>query len=338
MWPRCTAAATTGSPGCGTRSRSSLDGEELGASIAVDLDGETVVDIWGGYRDEERTTPWTEDTIVNGWSTTKCVLSLAALLLVERGDLDVDAPVGNYWPEFSAKGKKDVLVRHLMSHTSGVAGWDPPFSITDMYDWETSTERLARQRPWWEPGTASGYHANNQGHLVGEVIRRITNKTFKKFVADEIAGPLGADYQIGALEKDWDRIAPVVAPPPMDIDFAALDPQSPLYRCFTGPVASAGAANSPEWRRADMGALNGHTNAKGLLTVMRTLTLGGSGPLKLSPSTVDLVFQAAVGRRGPRADGAAEVRHRLRADPDRAVPYLPAGRWRSGAAGAGRSS
>ena len=178
-----------------------LDGEELGASIAVDLDGETVVDIWGGYRDEERTTPWTEDTIVNGWSTTKIVLSLAALLLVERGDLDVNAPVGNYWPEFSAKGKKDVLVRHLMSHTSGVAGWDPPFTITDMYDWETSTERLAQQRPWWEPGTASGYHANNQGHLVGEVIRRITNKTFKKFVADEIAGPLGADYQIGARRE-----------------------------------------------------------------------------------------------------------------------------------------
>ena len=123
-----------------------LDGEELGASIAVDLDGETVVDIWGGYRDEERTTPWTEDTIVNGWSTTKTVLSLAALLLVERGDLDVNAPVGNYWPEFAAKGKKDVLVRHLMSHTSGVAGWDPPFTITDMYDWETSTERLAQQR------------------------------------------------------------------------------------------------------------------------------------------------------------------------------------------------
>src|SRR3954453_18862062 len=121
-----------------------LDTEELGASIAVDLGGETVVDIWGGYRDEERTTPWTEDTIVNGWSTTKTVLSPAALLLGGGGALDVNAPVGNYWPEFSAKGKKDVLVRHLMSHTSGVAGWDPPFTVTDMYDWETSTGRLPR--------------------------------------------------------------------------------------------------------------------------------------------------------------------------------------------------
>jgi CubicO group peptidase (beta-lactamase class C family) len=304
-----------------------LDDEELGASIAVDLDGETVVDIWGGYRDEERTTPWTEDTIVNGWSTTKTVLSLAALLLVERGELDVNAPVADYWPEFAANGKKDVLVRHLMSHTSGVAGWDPPFTVEDMYDWTSSTERLAAQAPWWEPGTASGYHANNQGHLVGEVIRRITNKTLKQFVADEIAGPLGADYQIGAAEKDWNRIAPVVPPPPLPFDLSAMDQQSPLVRCFTGPVASAEAANTPEWRRADMGALNGHTNARGLLTVMRTLTLGGgSGPVKLSPSTVDLVFQQ-------QSDGVDLV---LMAPltfgigyaltPTEAVPYLPAGK------------
>ena len=106
-----------------------LDADELGASVAVDLGGETVVDLWGGFRDEERTTPWTGDTIVNVWSTTKCVLSLAALMLVEQGELDLDAPVGDYWPEFSAKGKKGVLVRHLMSHTSGVPAWEQPFSV-----------------------------------------------------------------------------------------------------------------------------------------------------------------------------------------------------------------
>ncbi|TQN35688.1 CubicO group peptidase (beta-lactamase class C family) [Blastococcus colisei] len=301
-----------------------LDGDELGASIAVDLDGETVVDIWGGYRDLDRTEPWTQDTIVNGWSTTKCVLSLAALLLVERGELDVDAPVGNYWPEFSAKGKKDVLVRHLMSHTSGVSGWDPPFSITDMYDWTTSTERLAQQAPWWEPGTASGYHSKNQGHLVGEVIRRITNKTFKKFVADEIAGPLGADYQIGAAESDWSRIAPVVAPPPEPEE--PLDPGSVRGRTSLGPKSSVKAANSPEWRRADMGALNGHTNARGLLDVMRTLTLGGSGPVRLSDRTVDLVFRQ-------QSDGVDLVLMTpltfgigYALTPTETVPYLPAGR------------
>jgi CubicO group peptidase (beta-lactamase class C family) len=270
-----------------------LDADELGASVAVDLDGQSVVDLWGGFRDEARTTPWTQDTLVNVWSTTKTVLNLAALMLVDRGELDVHAPVGDYWPEFSAKGKKNVLVRHLMSHTSGVSGWDQPFSIRDMYDWESSTERLALQRPWWEPGTASGYHANNQGHLVGEVIRRITGKTFKRFVAEEIAGPLGADFQVGAREGDWNRIAPVVPPPPPDVDFRTLDPQSVLVKTYTGPVASAKAANSPEWRRADLGALNGHSNARGVLQVLRTLSLGGAagGVRLLSPKTIDLVFE-----------------------------------------------
>ena len=158
------------------------------------------------------------------------------------------------------------------------------------------------------------------------MIRRITNETFKKFVRDEIAGPLGADYQIGAREADWDRIAPVVPPPPMDIDFAALDPQSPLYRCFTGPVASAGAANTPEWRQADMGALNGHTNARGLMQVMRTLTLGENGPLKLSQSTIDQVFRQ-------QADGVDLVLMSpltfgigYALTPTPTVPYLPAGK------------
>ena len=304
-----------------------LDGEELGASVAVDLDGETVVDLWGGYRDEERTTPWTEDTIVNGWSTTKTVLALAALMLVDRGELDVHAPVADYWPEFAAKGKKDVEVRHLMSHTSGVSGWEQPFSIRDMYDWETATERLAAQAPWWEPGTASGYHANNQGHLVGEVIRRITNTTFRHFVADEIAKPLGADYQIGAREADWDRIAPVVPPPRPDDDPRELDPESVMVKTYTGPVASAKAANSPEWRRADLGALNGHTNARGLMQVMRTMSLGGEagGVRLLSPETIDLVFD----QQSDGVDLVLEAPFRFGIGfclGSPIVPYVPAGR------------
>jgi CubicO group peptidase (beta-lactamase class C family) len=268
-----------------------LDADELGASIAVDLDGETVVDIWGGYRDPERTVPWTQDTIVNVWSTTKCVLNLAALMLVDQGELDVYAPVGDYWPEFSAKGKKNVEVRHLMSHTSGVSGWEQPFSVRDMYDWETACERLALQRPWWEPGTASGYHSATQGHLVGELIRRITGKTLQKFVVDEIAGPLGADFQVGARDADWDRIAPVVPPPRVEPDPNA-DPSSVALRTWTGPVMSTKATLSPEWRAADLGALNGHSNARGVLDVMRVLSLGGEagGVRLLSPKTIDLVF------------------------------------------------
>jgi CubicO group peptidase (beta-lactamase class C family) len=269
-----------------------LDGDELGASIAVDVGGETVVDLWGGWRDEARTTPWTRDTIVNVWSTTKTITNLAMLTLADRGLLDVDAPVAEYWPEFAASGKADVRVRHLMSHTSGVAGWDPPFTVEDMYDWELATSRLAAQAPWWEPGTASGYHASNQGHLLGEVLRRTDGRSLRQYVAEELAGPLGADFHIGAREEDEDRIAPVVPPPPLPLDLASLDPASPMVRCFTGPVADAAKANTPAWRRADMGAVNGHSNARGVLDVMRVVSLGGEagGVRLLSKPTIDRIF------------------------------------------------
>ncbi|WP_420595938.1 serine hydrolase domain-containing protein [Deinococcus sp.] len=269
-----------------------LDGDELGASIAVDLDGQTVVNLWGGYRDEARTTPWTADTLVNVWSATKTVTNLAALMLVDRGQLDVNAPVAQYWPEFAAGGKAGVLVRHLMSHTSGVSGWDTPFALEGMYDWDASTARLAAQASWWEPGSASGYHASNQGHLVGEVIRRVTGKPLKQFVAEEIAGPLGADFQIGARKSDWGRIADVIPPPPAAWDLAALDPLSPIVRTFTGPAADASAANTPAWRLADMGAINGHGNALSLTQILRVISLGGEagGVRLLSPETIKLIF------------------------------------------------
>jgi CubicO group peptidase (beta-lactamase class C family) len=268
-------------------------GDELGASLVVDIDGHTVVDLWGGWRDVEQSTPWTRDTITNVWSTTKTVTALAALMLVERGLLDPFAPVAKYWPEFASNGKERIEVRHLMSHTSGVSGWDAPFTVEDMYDWDLSTSRLASQAPWWQPGTASGYHAQNQGHLVGEVIRRITGKDLKRFVAEEIAGPLGADFQIGAVESDWDRIAPVVPPPPLPFDLAAMDPDSPVFKTFTGPVADAEKANTAGWRRADMGALNGHGNARSVARMLSALALDGTvdGVKLLSPDTISLIFQ-----------------------------------------------
>ncbi|MGZ4296838.1 MAG: serine hydrolase domain-containing protein [Solirubrobacteraceae bacterium] len=269
-----------------------LEREELGASIVLDLDGETVVDIWGGWCDAARSTPWSQDTITNVWSTTKTVTNLAALMLVDRGQIDAYAPVATYWPEFAANGKEAIEIRHILSHTSGVSGWDPPFEVPDMYDWTTSTQRLAAQAPWWEPGTASGYHANNQGHLVGEVVRRVTGLPLKQFVAQEIAGPLAADFQIGAAERDWPRIAPVVPPPPLPVDLASLPPESPMYKTFTGPVADANNANTPAWRRADLGALNGHANARSVARIIRVLSLGGAvdGTRLLSPDTIELIF------------------------------------------------
>ncbi len=266
---------------------------ELGASIVVDLDGEIAVDLWGGYRDEARTQPWLRDTITNVWSTTKTVTSLAALMLVDRGELDVDAPVARYWPEFAVAGKQDVLVRHLLSHTSGVSGLDQPAVAEDLYDWDKSTARYAAQAPWWSPGSASGYHALNFGHLIGEVLRRITGMSLRQFVAEEIAGPLGADFQIGAAEHDWNRIANVVPPPPLPVDFSALGPDNVAVKTLTGPFIEATEANTAAWRRADIGAANGHGNARSVARILSVISRGGEvdGVRLLRPETIELIFR-----------------------------------------------
>jgi CubicO group peptidase (beta-lactamase class C family) len=300
-------------------------GNELGASIVVDVDGETVVDIWGGWRDADKSAPWAEDTIVNVWSTTKTVTNLAALMLVDRGLLDPYERVAKYWPEFAAHGKDAIEVRHLLSHTSGVSGWEAPFATEDMYDRAAATAKLAEQAPWWKPGTASGYHAHNQGHLIGELVRRTTASTLTEFVAKEIAGPLHADFQIGAKESDWGRIAPVVPPPPLPIDLGTLPPDSPMYKTFVGPPANAAAANTPAWRHAELGALNGHGNARSVARILRVLALGGSadGARLLSPETIAVIFDEQS--HGPDLVLAVPLRFGIGwALPEgETVPYLP---------------
>ncbi|WP_191564739.1 serine hydrolase domain-containing protein [Janibacter melonis] len=303
-------------------------GEELGAAISVDLDGETLADIWGGHADVARTRPWERDTIVNVWSTTKEVTALAVLLLVERGLVDLDAPVATYWPEFAANGKEGVLVRHVMSHTSGVSGWDQPFVLEDMYDRETATARLAAQAPWWEPGTASGYHAQNQGHLLGEIIRRASGRTLTQLVAEEIAGPLGVDLQIGATERDDDRVAEIVPPPPLPMDLSQVPADSPMVRTFTGPVASAAAANTVPWRRAELGALNAHTNARALARTFSVISRGGAvdDVRLLSPGTIEQIFREQS--RGVDLVLGVPLRFGIGfALPEpQTVPYIPDGR------------
>jgi CubicO group peptidase (beta-lactamase class C family) len=169
------------------------------------------------------------------WSSTKTVTSLAALIVIDRGLIEPAAPISAYWPEFAANGKQDIEIRHILSHTSGASGWNLPFTTEDMYDWEKSTAALAAQAPWWEPGTASGYHAHNQGHLIGDVIRRVTGRTLKEFVRDEIAGPLGADFQIGATPPDYGRIAEIIVPPPLELPLDLLPEDSPMRKTFSGP-------------------------------------------------------------------------------------------------------
>ena len=267
-------------------------GDDLGASLALTVNGRFEVDLWGGWMDEARTRPWTEHTVVNVWSTTKTVTSLAALLLVDRGELDVDKPIAHYWPEFAAAGKQTITLGQVLDYTSGVSGWDPPFAIEDMYDWERSTARLAAQAPWWPPGTASGYHALNHGHLIGEVVRRITGRGLKAFVETEIAKPLDADFHIGLPESEAYRCCPVVPPPPLPIDFSALDPNSPVVRTFTGPLPDAAAANTPAWRAADIGAANGHGNARSVAKVQSVISNGGEafGVRLLRHETVERIF------------------------------------------------
>ncbi|MFE1884429.1 serine hydrolase domain-containing protein [Streptomyces diastatochromogenes] len=302
--------------------------DELGASVALDIDGELVVDLWGGHRDPERTTPWTRDTIVNVFSSTKTVTALAILVLADRGLIDLDAPVAAYWPEFAANGKEEVLVRHVMGHTSGVSGWEQPVQLTDLYDLPASTARLAAQQPWWTPGTAAGYHALSQGHLLGELVRRVDGRSLTDFVTEELAAPLGADVQIGARERDWDRIAPLVPPPPVEFDMSALAQTTPAFRTMTGPAPDALAANTPAWRRAEIGAGNGHTNARGLVTLMRAVTLGGAagGVRLLSDATIERIFE--VQTDGPDLVNGAPMRWGMGfgLTPVDMAPYLRAGK------------
>ena len=172
-------------------------GEEIGASFCATLEGETVVDLWGGWADLAETRPWTGDTIACVYSTTKTMTALSALLLADRGELAFEAPVARYWPQFAANGKGAITVAQLMSHSSGLSGWRPPVRGEDFYDWEKVTAALAAQAPLWPPGTASGYHVYTYGFLIGEVVRRITGQSLGTFFRREIAEPLGADFWIG---------------------------------------------------------------------------------------------------------------------------------------------
>src|SRR5947209_4196734 len=272
-------------------------GEDLGASLAVNIDDEMVVDLWGGWADEARTMPWTENTITCVFSTTKAMTALAALVLVDRGELDLDATVAKYWPEFAARGKAGVKVRHLLSHTSGVSGWEQPITLDDLYDCDKSTALLAAQAPWWEPGTASGYHALTYGHLIGELIRRITGQRLGEFFAAHIAGPLGADFHIGLPTSEFHRVANLVPPPAAAPAASAepmqMDPNSVVMKTLTNPAMSVETTWTEGWRRAEFGAGNGHGNARSLARIQSAVACGGEvdGERLLSPTTIERIFE-----------------------------------------------
>jgi len=249
-------------------------GADVGAAFCATIEGETVVDLWGGYADAAKTRPWVKDTIVNVYSTTKTMCALTALLVADRGELDFDAPVAKYWPEFAANGKADVKVSHLMSHSSGLSGWKAPMTLADIYDWEKATAMLAAQAPYWEPGTASGYHAATQGYLVGEVVRRITGKSLGTVFREEIAEPLGADFHIGLPASEDGRVADLIPPPPGG---GIMDGEQPelVRNMSSNPPIDPMDTRTRAWRAAEIPAANGHGNARSVAEIHALLANGG---------------------------------------------------------------
>ena len=256
---------------------------EVGAAAAVMLDGKSVVDIWAGHADRDKTRRWTRDTLVNVYSTTKGVTAICAHRLADKGLLDIDAPVARYWPEFSQAGKDKIPVRYLLSHRAGLAAVRKPLDEGDLFNWDTMTTALAEQEPWWEPGTKHGYHALTFGHLVGEVIRRITGKTPGAYLRDEIADPLGLDIHIGLDAKDDARTGDMIAMPPPGPGepnlFAEImkNPESVAFKAFMNPPGGMrpGLVNTREWRAAEIPAANGHTTARSLAKLYGVLAHGG---------------------------------------------------------------
>ncbi|MFF1449860.1 serine hydrolase domain-containing protein [Streptomyces sp. NPDC058274] len=252
-----------------------LEAGDVGASAAVYVDGELVVDVWGGFADADRTIPWQRDTIANVWSVTKTMTALCALILADRGELDLSAPVARYWPEFAAAGKEGVLVRHLLSHTAGLPDWDVPLTAGDLCDWPSATARLAAQAPRWEPGTEAGYHSLTQGFLVGELVRRITGRTVGEFLADEVTGPLGADFHIGLSPEHDDRVTLSVPPPSHDEEYASTAPGT-TASAATGTRVRVRDGNSTAWRRAQIPAASGFGNARSVALVQSVMACGGT--------------------------------------------------------------
>ncbi|KAM0415789.1 hypothetical protein ACHAPT_013250 [Fusarium lateritium] len=269
------------------------EGDEVGASILVNIDGQNVVDIWGGYFDEHRTHRWERDTIVNVFSTTKTITSLAALILIDRDIISPYEKLATYWPEFAANGKQDIEIRHIISHTSGVPGWEQPVTLDDVCNFDKAVSMLAAQAPWWTPGTASGYHSFTHGFLIGQVIRKVTGRTLKDFIRDEIAGPLGADFQLGVAESDLHRVSDLIPWIATSSDDSGPDPDSIAAQVQRYPEFTPDMANTAMWRKAELGASNGHGNARSIARILSVISLGGcvDGKRFLKPATIELIFQ-----------------------------------------------
>ncbi|MGV9787117.1 serine hydrolase domain-containing protein [Streptomyces sp. NPDC003435] len=255
---------------------------ERGAAVAVYRDGHRVVDLWAGTRDVDGSAPWERGTAQIVRSATKGVAAAALLLLHQRGLLDLDAPVGAYWPEFKAAGKERVLVRDLLAHRAGVPVLDRPLTPSEAADPDLGAAAVAAQAPVWEPGTDHGYHAQTYSWLTGELIRRVTGRPVGEFIASEIAAPAGAEVWLGlpaAEQARAGRVGPVAEPettgalkvrPKRSVADAYADPASLTRRAFAA-ITPLPDENAPAYRSAALPASNGIATADGLARVYASL-------------------------------------------------------------------
>lgn len=255
---------------------------ELGASVAIEMDGQRVVDLWGGMADSERQIPWRNDTLSVVFSNTKPATAMCAHRLAEDGLLDLDKPVAHYWPAFADSQRRTITPRMLLDHTAGLPAISDKLPRDAVFDWDCMVSFLARQAPFWEPGTQVGYHGLTFGWLVGELVRRVSGISLGEFFQRQIAGPLGLDFWIGLPESEEARVAPIVPPTPSDVprnafEAALIDePDSVSARYFvnTGGWRPSGF-NSRQGHAAQIGAAGGITNARSLARLYGTLAMGG---------------------------------------------------------------
>jgi CubicO group peptidase (beta-lactamase class C family) len=249
-------------------------GDECGASFAVVRDGHTVVDLWGGFRDRERTAPVAEHDLFNVWSTTKGLAATCIAMLVDRGKIDYAAPVTAYWPEFGQAGKDRVTVGQLLSHQAGICGPAEKVSAEDYYDHAKMVRLLAAQEPFFPPGSASGYHAIVFGHLASELSRRTDGRPIGRFFAEEVAGPLGVEAYIG-LPEDKDSLRVTMVRSPVDPPRRTSSNFTALRAALGNPPMDPEVPNQRAFRAAELAAANGSANARGVARVYAALARGG---------------------------------------------------------------
>ena len=294
---------------------------ERGGAATIALHGKPVVDLWGGYADVARTKEWEEDTIVNVFSVCKALNAIAVLRLVEQGKIDLDAPVARYWPEFAANGKDAITVRTVLAHRAGLVALRDPLPDTAMLDWPLITKLIANEKPWWEPGTAHGYHVNTFGFLTGEIVRRVSGKSIGRFLRDEVWTPLEADMHIGAPAHTHHRVAEFQWPGSPPKPGFADDHELMRWNAYWNPAGFSGGrwVNTQEWRAAEVPSTNGHANARSIARVYSALAAGGTidGVSVLSKEMLGEATREHSGGHRSRLAATEPLRPRLSADAGR---------------------